>query len=94
MICHATAAPERVGDDNRARNFAANTSARRMLTDRYGDGMVRAGALRRSRLFGARSFALRPEVPRISLDAQAPATAVWAGTSRATAMCSPSGAAA
>ncbi len=54
MIYHDEAPSEAVPDDKRSRDFASNMAARRMLMDRYGDELVRAGVLHRTHLDNAR----------------------------------------
>ena len=54
IIYHNEAPAGDVVDDKRSRDFAANMAARRMLTDRYGDELVRTGVLHRAHLDNAR----------------------------------------
>ncbi|SPJ25546.1 glycosyltransferase family 2 protein [Palleronia abyssalis] len=54
MIYHDESLPAGSSDSKRSRDFAANMEARRILKDRYGDALVRAGTLHRSHLDSAR----------------------------------------
>lgn len=54
MIYHNEAPDTSVPSDKRSRDFEANMAARRMMTDRYGDELVRVGMLHRTHLENAR----------------------------------------